>query len=178
MDDLLRERGYRPDFPLEFVKYGQYSPHSSEKSGSAPRPLATATLLGQPPGLVPITCSPSARRDRAARLYDNPWVEAGSAQGATGDTADARSNLTAGVFEGVVLAQVDGNRLPRSGLVFYYRRVVPPPCLLPVSHRVPRSMLRYPVPQPTPEPPHAQLTRVSSAGLALVLRLIHPQDPV
>jgi hypothetical protein len=49
MDDLLRERGCRPDFALEFVKYGQYSPHSSEKSGSAPRPLATATILGQPP---------------------------------------------------------------------------------------------------------------------------------
>jgi len=49
MDDLLRERGCRPDFPLEFVKYGQYSPHSSEKSGSTPRPLATATILGQAP---------------------------------------------------------------------------------------------------------------------------------
>jgi hypothetical protein len=48
MDDLLRERGCRPDFTLEFVKYGQYSPHSSEKSDSAPRPLATATILGQP----------------------------------------------------------------------------------------------------------------------------------
>jgi hypothetical protein len=49
MDDLLCERGCRPDFPLEFVKYDQYSPHSSEKSGSAPRPLATATILGQAP---------------------------------------------------------------------------------------------------------------------------------
>jgi hypothetical protein len=40
------------DFPLEFVKYGQYSPHSSEKSDSTPRPLATATILGQAPRLL------------------------------------------------------------------------------------------------------------------------------
>jgi hypothetical protein len=45
MDDLLRERGCRLDFTLEFVKYGQYSPHSSEKS-SAPRPLATTAMDG------------------------------------------------------------------------------------------------------------------------------------
>ena len=49
MDDLLRECGCRPDFALEFVKYGQYSPHSSTKSVSAPRPLATVPILGQPP---------------------------------------------------------------------------------------------------------------------------------
>ena len=49
MDDLLRERGYRLDFPLELVKYGQYSPRSTEKSRSAPHPLATAPILGQPP---------------------------------------------------------------------------------------------------------------------------------
>jgi hypothetical protein len=73
MDDLLRERGCRPDFTLELmkyvlyftpsgslarsksapgglvVKYGQYSPHSSAKSTSAPRPLATAPILGQAP---------------------------------------------------------------------------------------------------------------------------------
>ena len=49
MDDLLRERGYRRDFPLEFVKYGLYAPHSTEKSRSIPRPLATAPILGQPP---------------------------------------------------------------------------------------------------------------------------------
>ncbi len=48
MDDLLRERGYRLDFPLELVKYGQYSPRSTEKSRSAPHPLATAPILGQP----------------------------------------------------------------------------------------------------------------------------------
>jgi len=52
MDDLLRERGCRPYFPLEFVKYGRYSPHSTEKSGSAPRPLATVPILGQPPGAL------------------------------------------------------------------------------------------------------------------------------
>jgi len=49
MDDLLRECGCRPDFVLEFVKYGQYSPHSSTKSVSAPGPLATVPILGQPP---------------------------------------------------------------------------------------------------------------------------------
>jgi hypothetical protein len=52
MDDLLRDRGCRPDFALEFVKYDQYSPHSSAKSDSAPRPLATATILGQAPGIA------------------------------------------------------------------------------------------------------------------------------
>ncbi len=31
MDDLLRERGYRWDFPLKLVKYGQYSPRLSKK---------------------------------------------------------------------------------------------------------------------------------------------------
>ncbi len=49
MDDLLRERGYRRDFPLKLVKYGQYSPRLSNKSRSIPRPLATAPILGQPP---------------------------------------------------------------------------------------------------------------------------------
>jgi len=52
MDDLLRGCGCRPDFALEFVKYGQYSPHSSTKSVSAPRPLATVPILGQPPSAV------------------------------------------------------------------------------------------------------------------------------
>jgi hypothetical protein len=49
MDDLLREPGCRPDSALEFVKYAQYSPHSRTKSVTVPGPLATATILGQPP---------------------------------------------------------------------------------------------------------------------------------
>ncbi len=44
MDDRLRERGYRLDFPLELVTYGQYSPRSTEKSRSALHPLATASF--------------------------------------------------------------------------------------------------------------------------------------
>ena len=74
--DLLRERGCRPAFGLEFVKYGQYSPHSSPKSGSTPRPLATATILGQAPS------DKKVRRDAIAtditplraRLRDPAWV--------------------------------------------------------------------------------------------------------
>ncbi len=54
MDDLLREREYRLEFPLELVKYGQYSPRSNEKSRSAPHPLAKAPILGQPPRSVSV----------------------------------------------------------------------------------------------------------------------------
>ena len=56
MDDLLRERGCRRDFAPEFVEYGQYSPHSGTKSRSAPRPLATAPILGQPPSPTMRVC--------------------------------------------------------------------------------------------------------------------------
>ncbi len=49
MNDLPRKRGYRLDLSLALVKYGQYSPRASEKSGSVPRPLATLFILGQPP---------------------------------------------------------------------------------------------------------------------------------
>ncbi len=54
MFNLLREREYRPDFVLELVKYTQYSPHSSIKSDSVPRPLATGIILGQPPKVFQI----------------------------------------------------------------------------------------------------------------------------
>ena len=49
MDNQLRVRGYWRDFPLEFVKYGLYAPHSTGKSRSIPGPLATVLILGQPP---------------------------------------------------------------------------------------------------------------------------------
>ncbi len=37
-------------FPLEFVGYGEYSPHSTEKSGAPPPSFATALILWQVPG--------------------------------------------------------------------------------------------------------------------------------
>jgi len=46
IDDLLRKRECRPDFTLEFVKYGRLRLiQSSVKSDSAPRPLAKASIL-------------------------------------------------------------------------------------------------------------------------------------
>ena len=58
---LLRERGCRPDFALEFVKYVQYAHHSSAKSVSTPRPLATDTIVRQAPIKHTLTKAPSGR---------------------------------------------------------------------------------------------------------------------
>ncbi len=44
------EKPFWPDFPIKFVKYAQYSPHLIKKSGSKWLSLATAPILGQPPG--------------------------------------------------------------------------------------------------------------------------------
>ena len=45
----VRERGCRPFFAQKLVRYGQYLPRFCAKNGSAPRPLATVPILGQPP---------------------------------------------------------------------------------------------------------------------------------
>ncbi len=43
------EKPFRPDSPIKFVKYAQYSPHLIEKSDSKWLSLATAPILGQAP---------------------------------------------------------------------------------------------------------------------------------
>lgn len=50
MLNLLRERGYRPALPRDFVTYGQYAPHWTKKSGLAPGLFATASIPGRPAG--------------------------------------------------------------------------------------------------------------------------------
>ena len=48
--NLLRKSGFWPIFPIKFVKYSKYSPHLIKKTDSKPLSLATASILGQPPG--------------------------------------------------------------------------------------------------------------------------------
>ena len=68
MGDLLRERGCRPALPLEIVKYGQYSPLSTDKPGSA-LPETTA-LLSRTYGCILWTLTPSA----CCGLIHKGWV--------------------------------------------------------------------------------------------------------
>jgi hypothetical protein len=49
IESLLRKSGFWPIFPIKLVKYAQYSPRLIEKMASKPLPLATTSILGQPP---------------------------------------------------------------------------------------------------------------------------------
>jgi hypothetical protein len=52
IENLLRNSGFWPIFPIKFVKYNKYSPHLLEKMDSKPFSLATASILGQPPSAM------------------------------------------------------------------------------------------------------------------------------
>jgi len=49
IESLLRKSGFWSIFPMKIVKYNQYSPLLIEKLVSKPLPLATTSILGQPP---------------------------------------------------------------------------------------------------------------------------------